>query len=83
MTLAMFTGHPMTGDETHVPGDRIRFRTSDGRAIFFFFFLNDGKSIEVRAVENVMIGGVLYANRLQVSPRVSNVIEVSVHRYDD
>jgi hypothetical protein len=80
--LAIFTGHSVTNDESSVEGYRVRFKTPDGRCMFEVKCADDGKSLEVSAVESCIVGGVLHDTRLMVSPRVSNVVHISTHEYE-
>lgn len=77
------SGHPLVGDVARVVGKSVRFVCDDDRVMFEVHVGTDGKSIEIRAVENCKVGGILYSSRLLIEPNVSNSITVSVARYDD
>lgn len=50
----------------------------EGRAMFDVRIGEDGKSIEVQSVDYAKLNGVLYGNRLRVSPMSRNTIKISV-----
>lgn len=79
--LSIFTGHSVTKDEALVESYMVRFKAPDGRCMFEVRCGDDGKSIEVSAVESCMVDGVVHDTRLIVAPRVSNVIHISTHEY--
>lgn len=53
----------------------------NGRIAFTISIL-DGHTIEVRGEQLVKDEGVIYAEQLQITPRCSNVVQVSKVRYD-
>lgn len=55
---------------------RVEIRAEDGGCMFAITPLDDGSSIEVRAVQDCEVGGVRYTGRLAVEPQVSNVVIV-------
>ena len=76
------SGHPMTKDVAEVAGDSVRFVADDGRTMFEVRAGKDGKSLEVRGVDNAKVNGVLYATALCVIPNVTNSITVAAIPYD-
>lgn len=59
------------------------FVAADGRTMFEVRARKDGRSIEVRAVNNCKVNGRIYSTSLQVAPQVTNVIYVSTVPYDE
>ena len=82
MPLRIETGHPITKDVHVVPGKTVRFVAGDGRTMFEVSAMKDGKSLEVRAVENVRVEGVLFSTSLNVKPRFENCVLVTVDEYE-
>jgi len=77
------TGHELLKNVAPVNSDTVRFVADDGRTIFEVSIGKDGRSLDVRAVDNCVIGGELYAARLVVAPHASNSASVRVPRYED
>lgn len=77
------TGHPITGDVAEVAGRCVRFVGEDGQTMFEVSVGKDGKSLEVRSVENAKVAGVLHGTILHVIPNASNSVTVAVVPYDD
>lgn len=80
--LRMFTGHSVTHDEKEIEGRSIRFKTEDGRCMFEIRCGDDGRSIEVMAVDVCKVGDVLFDTRLTISPRVTNHVIVKTSEYN-
>jgi hypothetical protein len=83
MSLHIETGHPVTADAKPLAEKTVRFVTEEGRAMFEVSAGKDGRSIEVRGVGTTKVDGVIYTERLDVRPHVSNSITVMVRQYDD
>jgi hypothetical protein len=83
MKLQMVT-HQYTLNPTPVPieGDAVRFIADDGSPVFEVRVAKDGKSIDVRAVVNAKIEGVLHAARLLVAAEASNSLNIRVPTYE-
>jgi len=76
------SGHPLMNDVAEVDGDCVRFVCADGRAMFEVRINKDGKSLEVRGVDNCKVNGVLYGTSLCVIPHVANSITIAAVPYD-
>lgn len=76
------TGHPVTADRAVVDASRVRFLIDD-RCMFEVSIGDDGRSIEVRAVEMVKVDGRVYAAKLAVEPNVSNSVTIRTTEYQD
>ena len=83
MTLHIETGHVVTADVRQIAGHTVRFVTEDGRCAFEVRAGKDGRSLEIRGVECIKAGGVLYCEALQVRPHASNSVTVSNIPYDE
>ena len=76
------SGHQMTKNVAEVAGDSVRFVCDDGRTMFEVRAGKDGKSLEVRGVDDAKVNGVLYGTALCVIPHVTNSITVAAIPYD-
>ncbi len=83
MTMHIETGHPGTHDVKPLAETRVRFVNDDGLTMFEVSAGEDGRSIEVRAVETAMVDGVVYAALIDVRPIVSNHIVIRMRPYGD
>ena len=81
MALHIESGHSVTADVKQVAGKSVRFVTDDGRTMFEVRAGDDGRSIEVRAVEVTKHDGVLYDGTLQIEPRGANGVNVRTAKY--
>ena len=81
MKLRIESGHPMMNNAEAVSGNLVRFVTDDGRTMFEVSSGEDGRSIEVRAVEMTKIGGQFYGAALELLPHTSNSIVVRTKLY--
>ena len=82
MTLSIEIGHQITKDVQKIPGKTVRFVAEDGRTMFEVSAQKDGKTIEVRTVENTMVGGVLFSTQMIVVPNFSNSVLITAYEYD-
>lgn len=80
--LHIETGHPVTADAKRIEGTTVRFVTEDGRTMFEIRANNDGRSIEVSAVDTTKVGGLIYDGTLALRPRSANSITVGVSLYE-
>ena len=78
MSLHIETGHRLTDDVKKLDEAAVRFVTPDGRTMFEVCVGPDGRSIEVRGVENAVVNKVMYSNMLEIHPHFCNNITVSV-----
>ena len=83
MALHIESGHPVTADVEQVAGNSVRFVTEDGRTMFEVRAGDDGRSIEVRAVEVTKHGGVIYDGMLLIEPRSANGVNLRTAKYRD
>jgi ABC-type glucose/galactose transport system permease subunit len=81
MKLKIASGNELRDGQTIYDFDRIRFVAEDGRDMFEVITKENGTSLEIRAVNACMVGGVQYDSSLLVVPCVSNSIIVSVQEY--
>lgn len=77
------TGHKVTADVKEVKAKSVSFCTDDGRVMFEVSICKDGKSIEVRGVENTKHNEIIYTSSLIVKPRYSNSIEIHTNTWGD
>ncbi len=80
--MKIISGSEFLKTATPVKGDEVRFIAEDGQEMFQVRIGDDGRSIEIRAVDCCKVGKILYSHRLTVSPNVANQNTVSVHPYD-
>ena len=83
MSLHIETGYPVTADAKRLGATTVRFVTEDGRGMFEVSAGKDGRSIEIRGVGAAKVDGVIYSERLDVRPHVSNSITVMVRPYEE
>ena len=82
--MKIATGYQLYNNVKVLEGERfVSFLTEEGRVMFEVGILKDGSGIEIRGVDMYKHNGILYENRLEVSPVVSNVIEIRTKRYEE
>lgn len=81
MTLRIETGHVVTGNVKQVDATAVRIVTQDGRTLFAIELGDDGRSIELRAVDVTRVDGKMYESSLQLHPRSSNSVIVRTREY--
>lgn len=81
--LKMRVGHRLLKDVQDVPGKSISFYAEDGRTMFEVTVGSDGRSIEVRGVDNCIVDGVLHSNFFHVVPRAANSVTILCPKYEE
>ena len=76
------TGMRLMDDLVDVPGDRVVFVTDDGDEMFEVRIGKNGKSIDIRGIDDCRVNGEIYSCALDIKPHVSNSITIAVRPYE-